>query len=33
MKKSQVPCQAIYNKLFADDIPQGISSLNQFFNM
>ena len=21
MKKSQVPCQAVYNKLFVDDIP------------
>ena len=33
MKKSQVPCQAIYNKLLVDDITQGISCLNQFFNM
>ena len=24
MKKSQVPCQAVYNKLFVDDIPEEI---------
>ena len=29
MKKSQVPCQAVYNKLFVDDIPEEISCLNQ----
>ena len=29
MKMSQVPCQAVYNKLFVDDIPYEISCLNQ----
>ena len=34
MKKSQVPCQAVYRrysrgKLFVDDIPEEISCLNQ----
>ena len=29
MKKSQVQCQAVYNKLFVDDIPEEISCLNQ----
>ena len=29
MKKSQVPCQAVYNKLFVDDIPEETSCLNQ----
>ena len=29
MKKSQVPFQAVYNKLFVDDIPEEISFLNQ----
>ena len=29
MKKSQVPCQPVYNKLFVDDIPTEISCLNQ----
>ena len=30
MKMSQVPCQAVYNKLFVDDIPYEISCLNQW---
>ena len=29
MKKSQVLRQAVYNKLFVDDIPEEISCLNQ----
>ena len=29
MKKPQVTCQAVYNKLFVDDIPEKISCLNQ----
>ena len=29
MKKSQVPCQAVYNTLFVDDIPEEMSCLNQ----
>ena len=29
MKKSQVPCQAVYDKLFVADIPEEISCLNQ----
>ena len=29
MKKSQVQCQAVYNKLLVDDIPGEISCLNQ----
>ena len=29
MKKSQVPYQAVYNKLLVDDIPEEISCLNQ----
>ena len=28
VKKSQVPCQAVYNKLYLDDSPIGISCLN-----
>ena len=28
MKKSQVPCQAVYNKLFVDNISEEISCLN-----
>ena len=29
MKKSQVSCQEVYNKLFVDDIPEEISCWNQ----
>ena len=29
MKKFQVPCQTVYNKLFVDNIPKEISYLNQ----
>ena len=29
MKNSQIPCQAVYNKLFLDDILEEISCLNQ----
>ena len=29
IKKAQVPCQAVYNKLFVDDVPEEISFLNQ----